>query len=107
MAQELRAPEASKVGMDANFHNYVRHLVECGDNDGQLTAKLTKMRDDLAAQIPEHVPGTFESDLIFQHRCELEYLNGYLEGPGAATVDIMHDRHEEKKHDRARARRIK
>lgn len=82
----MAVPDMQKGAMSTQFHQYVRHLVECPD--GNLNAKLQEIADQIEGEIGEYNPDILEDAVTHQRRLELNYVQGYLTGPGASYSDI-------------------
>lgn len=91
MAQEIQSQE-----MSTQFHQYVRHLIECPD--GHTREKLQAIEAQIRGEIGEYNPNVLEDPITHQRRLELSYVQGYLKGPGPAAIDIEYDQQEVAQH---------
>lgn len=82
----MAVPDMHKGEMSTQFHQYVRHLVECPD--GNLTQNLQDIAAQIESEIGPYDPDVLEDPVTHQRRLELNYVQGYLAGPGSAVCDI-------------------
>jgi hypothetical protein len=105
----MAVPEMPGRGeMSTQFHQYVRHLVDCPD--GNLNANLQAIADQIKSEIGEYDPDVLEDPVTHQRRLELNYVQGYLTGPGASYSDIDYSQQVIEAHQAAtkpKQRRIK